>query len=257
MKSPTVSIAMSVHSGADTLDRCLDSIKGQTFKDYEIICINDASTDNTAAILQSRRKDFEDDQLHIVTNNTNRGLTKSLNKGIKQARGSYIARIDADDWWEPTKLEKQMNWLTSHPDNGVVGTWYINHQDKRTSHVRLPTNNKDIKRYIFRRNPFGHSCVVMKKDSFDSVGGYNESLRYGQDLDLWFRLLPLTTFHNINEYLCHRTIDETINKRHQMLSHIKTTYKYIKKYNAPLTNYLFMVEPAIVTVIPRWIRKNV
>lgn len=256
MKNPIISIVLSVYNGGASLHRCLQSIQQQTYNDYEIICFDDASTDNTQTILREYAKLYGRNSFTITTNKTNIGLTKSLNKGITKAKGTYIARIDSDDEWSPRKLETQVSWMQKHPDFGIVGTWYVNRENNRTYHVVLPTHDRQIKKSIFRRNPFGHSCVVMRKEVIDKVGMYDETLQYGQDLDLWFRALPHTKFHNIDQYLCMRNIDEKINKQKQMISHVKTTHTYIRKYHAPLINYLYMIEPALVMITPRWIRKT-
>lgn len=252
---PLVSVILSVYNGAQTLHRTLKSIQTQTHSTLEIVAINDASTDNTQEILEQWHTKNSTIPLTIIRNETNLGLTKSLNKGIQHAQGTYLARIDADDWWEPTKLEQQLAWSERYTNYGVVGTWYTNHRKSKTRNVQLPVTDEDIRTSIFRRNPFGHSCVLMRKTIIERAGGYDERLSVGQDLDLWFRMLPLTKYYNVPEYLCHRTINEKLNKREQMRNHIATTMHYIKRYKASPKNYLYLVEPFLVMMLPRWIRK--
>jgi glycosyltransferase involved in cell wall biosynthesis len=134
----SISILLSVYNGEKTLERCLQSIESQTFSNTHILCIDDASTDNSPAILEAWRKKLGAERMTIVRNNENLGLTRSLNKGIDRATTPLIARIDADDWWEPTKLEKQVAFLVAHPEYGVVGTNYINHIESQDKKVTLP-----------------------------------------------------------------------------------------------------------------------
>lgn len=255
MKAPTVSIILPLYNGEQTINRALRSITQQSFTDYEIICINDASTDNSINILKKWRQTTGKIKVQILTNDRNLGLTKTLNRGIMVARGKYIARLDTDDWWENCKLERQIAWLERYPNYRLIGTLYTNHQHGGARLVKLPVTDAEIRTEIFRRNPFGHSCIVVKTELLQQVGGYDEKLRVGQDLDLWFRLLPLTKFYNIPEYLCHRTVEERLDKSKQMLNHITTTVKYIRKYHAPPINYIYLVEPLAVMLTPCWLRK--
>ena len=255
MESPLISIIISVHNGAGTLPRALRSITDQTFKNYEIIIIDDASTDTTGKILTNFESSTSE-VCQVIKNTQNLGLTKSLNKGIKSARGPYVARLDADDWWQPEKVQKQINFLQSHPDHGLVGTQYINHYPTNTIHSNLPQADSHIRRSIFRRNPFAHSSVIFKRNIWEAVGGYDESLHFGQDLDLWFRFLPHTKMANLPEYLCHRTVTAHTNRKLQAKQHIRTTAKYIRQYNAPKKNYVYLAESLTVLCAPSSILKR-
>jgi glycosyltransferase involved in cell wall biosynthesis len=256
----TVSIITAIHNGQTTLEQCLNSIHQQTFTAYELICINDCSHDNTEKILKKWQAKFLPDQLKIINNLRQLGLTKSLNIGLKASRSKYIARIDADDTWHPEKLAKQLAWLTVHPDYGILGTFYINLRQQSRQYFSLPKTDQEIKQKIFRLNPFGHSCVVIKRQLLEQTNGYDENIYYGQDRDLWFRCLPLTKFHNLDEFLCFRRADSGLSVSHsrqQMWQGIKTRLKYINKYRAPLINYLYLAEPLAIILIPRFIRQRV
>lgn len=254
---PQVSIILSVHNGESTLENCLKSIVRQTYKNYELIVINDASTDNTQKILETWFSSLYEGEVApkaggMWNNPTNLGLTKSLNIGTNQATGKYIARIDADDMWHPEKLAKQMSFLHDNPKIGLLGTFYKNN-DKT---IILPTSDPDIKKYIWRRNPFGHSCVVIKKDLLEKTEGYDEKLKYAQDRDLWFRLMPYTKFANLPEVLVNREVSHISNDKQniQMRTNITMIKKYAKLYHASPTAYLGLIEPYLVLNTPYWIR---
>ncbi len=178
---PRVSVVIAIHNGAATLVRALDSVAAQTYHDIEIIAVNDGSTDNTQAQLTGWQNRHSTIPVTILKNDHNVGLTVSLNHGVATAKGEYVARLDADDWWEPTKLAKQVEFLHSHPDHGIVGCWYINQRHNHQAIVRLPTSNADIRHSIFWRNPFGHSCVLIDKALCNQVGGYDTALRYSKE----------------------------------------------------------------------------
>lgn len=253
---PLVSIIISIYNGADTLDACLASIEQQSYSNYEVVCIDDGSTDATVVILQ--RWQMQLPRLRIISNPRNIGLTKSLNRGIRAASGSLIARIDADDEWMASKLAKQVTFLQDNPSYGMIGCFHINTRGADRYYVRLPIEDFAIRRSIFRMNPFGHSCIVVKKDLIDQVGGYTEQVRYGQDLDLWFRLLPLTKMINIDEFLCTRRTDRGISvskTRQQMLQSIITTIRYIRLYKAPWVNFMWLTRPLAIILIPPTVKR--
>ena len=119
MKNPKVAVLMSVYNGEKYLREAINSILSQTFNDFEFLIINDGSTDGTADILKS----YTDSRIKIINNEKNIGLTKSLNKGLKIAKGEYIARQDADDISMPERLKEEVAFLEIHKDYAVVGTF--------------------------------------------------------------------------------------------------------------------------------------
>lgn len=116
---PEISVVLSVYNDAKYVGVAIESVLAQTFTDFELIIIDDASTDESLSIA----RDFADERIRIVENEENLGLTKSLNKGISLAQGKYIARMDSDDICLPTRFEKQVAYLDAHPDVGVCGGW--------------------------------------------------------------------------------------------------------------------------------------
>jgi len=186
MRSPKVSVIMSVYNGENFLEEAVRSILNQTFSDYEFIIINDGSTDRTPQILAS----FDDPRL-VIVNQDNRGLTISLNRGIRLAKGTYIARVDADDISEPTRLEREVEVLDRDPDVVLVACWYkvIDEKGNFLAHRRLPTDGRQLARLLMHDNPICHGSVLMRKDAIEAVGLYDENLRYAQDYDLWLRML--------------------------------------------------------------------
>ena len=117
MTSPLVSVVLPVRNGAADLPKAIDTILAQTFTDFELIVVNDGSTDGTAAVLDAIR----DPRVRVV-HQENMGLAAALNRGISLARGRYIARQDHDDWAKPTRLEKQVAFMEANPDCALVGT---------------------------------------------------------------------------------------------------------------------------------------
>lgn len=250
-------VLISLYNAQKTLDKTFESLQTQTFQDFRIVAINDCSKDTTLLLLQKWQGKFGKERFLIIDNQTNLGLTKSLNKGLSVINEPSTARIDADDWWHPQKIEKQIHYLESHPEYGLVGTWYENISLKKSKKITLPETDADIRKTIFKRNPFAHSAVLFRTVLVRNIGGYSENVYFGQDYDLWLRLLPLTKFHNLPEVLCYRNAEETltsIKQKEQMLQCIKTQIKYIKKYHYPWTNYFYLLEPLLVFLLPKFIK---
>ena len=178
-------ILISLYNAEKTLDETFRSLKRQTFQGFRIIAINDHSTDQTLSFLRKWQEKMGKERFIIISNEKNIGLTKSLNIGLSQITEPYTARIDADDTWDTTKLEKQIAYLEKYPKCGIVGTWYINISSRGERKVILPVTDTDIKKLIFKRNPFAHSCVLFRTNIIIEAGLYDESIRYGQDYDLW------------------------------------------------------------------------
>lgn len=259
MSSTTpLTILISVFNGTKTLDRTFESLQKQTFQNFSILCIDDASQDESVALLQKWQQHFGVERFFLHRNDTNLGLTHSLNFGLEKITTPLTARLDADDWWHPTKLQKQLDYLKAHPECGLVGTWYQNHGKHGIKSIPLPVSSIEIKQSIFKRNPLAHSAVMFRTALVQKLGSYNAAWRYGQDYELWLRLLPHTELANLPEYLCYRTADDTLTarkQREQMLTCVKTQLLYLKKYNRPWLDYRFIFEPLLVALTPEWLRR--
>jgi GT2 family glycosyltransferase len=201
--SPAVSVVIPTFSKNRTLKAALESVRCQTFKDWEIIVIDDASTDDTLQMLQAFA--VKEPRLRVERNKTNQfrvsGITGSLNKGIELARGKYIARLDDDDTWiNERKLEKQVAFMDSHPDCVVTGggTVVMNGDGKELFRYLKREADVDIRKTILFANPFTHTTVMFRKDVAAAVGNYQGM--YIEDWDLWLRMGRRGTFYNFQEY---------------------------------------------------------
>jgi glycosyltransferase involved in cell wall biosynthesis len=187
MTSPLVSVVLSVRNGAADLPTAVDTILTQTFSDFELIAINNGSTDETAAVLDGIR----DPRVRVI-HQGDMGLAAGLNRGIALARGRYIARQDHDDWAKPTRLEEQVAFLEAHPDYAMVGTRaeiWAGGKDTGRRHDH-PTDNVALQFELLFNNPFVHSSMMLRKSALDAVGGYStdRSRQPPEDYELWSRL---------------------------------------------------------------------
>ena len=194
---------MSVYNGERFLVECIDSIVNQTFTNFEFIIINDGSTDGTGAILE--RYAQVDDRI-FVHNQENQGLTASLNTGCKLARGEYIARMDGDDISFPDRLAKQVHYMETHPEIGILGTWieYIGENGERYGQWHTPTQPVLIGWSLIFGTCLAHPTVIMRSDVLESLQYYRPEALHVEDYDLWTRASFSTKLANLPEVLLQR-----------------------------------------------------
>jgi glycosyltransferase involved in cell wall biosynthesis len=197
MYYPKITVLMSVYNGSTFLRDAIESVLNQTFNDFELLIIDDGSTDNPLSIIDS----FNDSRIRVISNSRNIGLTKSLNIGLTKARGVYIARMDADDASLLNRLEVQYRYFKDNPNVTLLGggCYYIDSQNIVLREKLRKTGHEDIKFYCFFNNPFIHSSVMFKKDCLNTIGGYNEFYKYAQDYDLWSRWVDYYKVANLKQ----------------------------------------------------------
>ena len=196
-KNPKISVILSVYNGEKYLREAIESVLNQTFTDFEFIIVNDGSTDNSLEIIQS----YDDERIKIINNEKNIGLTKSLNKALKQAKGEYIARQDADDVSLPNRFEEQVRYFEGHPEVVLLGTSvYLIDENEKIVGKRIVLAKPSIKD-LFKENHFNHGSVMFKKEIVNQLGGYNELIRYSQDYELWLRITKYYDVRNLTQIL--------------------------------------------------------
>lgn len=197
VQKPRVSVIMSVYNGTQYLCDAVQSILDQTYGDFEFLIIDDASTDSSLDILRK----FNDPRIRIIVNKKNIGLTKSLNVGIAQARGKYIARMDADDISQPNRFEKQVYYLDTYPEIAVVGTCAEMIDDNSKSIGLLSYRAEPTMIDLQESNQVIHGSIMARKDVLESMGGYPSHYKMCQDYALFLKIVQKYTIHNLQEIL--------------------------------------------------------
>jgi glycosyltransferase involved in cell wall biosynthesis len=191
-----VSVIMPVYNGAAHVKKAVLSILDQTYSDFELIIVDDCSSDATMDIVFS----FKDSRIVVVRNSENLGLAASLNKAISISRGDYIARMDADDISLPERIQKQVSFLEEHPDIDLVGgamkyfgySNYLNY---------FPENHDACKTSLLFNVCFGHPAVMGRKYVFNENLYNPDFLQYSEEYDLWCKLVFKYRFHNLHDTL--------------------------------------------------------
>lgn len=196
---PKITVLMAVYNGQKYLGQAIESVLSQTFSNFEFFVINDASTDESLKIIQS----YNDPRIKIINNDQNLGLTKSLNIGLRQALGKYVARQDADDISLPKRLEKQYKYLESNPEVVLIGSWaeVIDETGKIIGYKKKAIDPDVIKFDIIIANPILHSSIFFRREEILQSGGYNENYKFAQDFELYCRLIKKYKIINFPEIL--------------------------------------------------------
>lgn len=195
--NPKVTVLMPVYNGERYLREAIDSILSQTFRDFEFLIINDASTDGSVGIINS----YKDPRIRLVHNETNLDRCATPNKGLDLAQGEYLARMDCDDISLPMRLEKQVKFLDANPDVGVCGTWIKLFMDTDNI-IKYPLTHEPIKCHLLLGCQLAHSSVMLRKKVFlDHHLYYDDNYKTAEDYELWIRCSNVTLLANIPEIL--------------------------------------------------------
>lgn len=210
--TPTVSVVLSVKNGGSDLAKALGTILNQSFADFELIAINDGSTDDTGAYLDS----ISDPRVRVF-HQAGAGLAATLNRGIALARGRYIARQDHDDLADPSRMAKQVEFLDAHAGHALVGTRaeiWVGDKPSGRFHDH-PTEDQILRFDLLFNNPFVHSSMMIRKSALDRVGGYttDPARQPPEDYELWSRISRHYRVANLPERLTvYREVPSSISR---------------------------------------------
>jgi glycosyltransferase involved in cell wall biosynthesis len=191
---------MAVYNGARFLHAAISSVLAQSYRDFELIVVDDASVDHSVSILTS----FADPRIRIIKHESNMGASLSRNHALAAARGELVAIMDADDLCTPTRLEKQVKFLDANPRVGVVGCAIYDNIDSSGTVLHtsyLPQENEAIQRTLMERWCFLHSSLVFRKALYDIVGGYRGAFEPAEDHDFVLRIAERCEARNLGERL--------------------------------------------------------
>lgn len=216
---PVVSVIITVYNGEEHVEQAINSVLQQSLPEFELVIVDDGSDDQTPQILANTQAG--DSRVRVITM-PRIGRAKALNLGWKESTGTYIAILDADDLAEPDRLEKQVAFLKSHPEIGLLGTACRNLYDhlgdeRLISHLMA---DAELRKTLVRYNPFVHSTIMMPRRVLEEVGGYNEKFQVGIDYELWVRLASRYQIANLPDVLAVRRMG-----RHNFFLHHVSSWK--------------------------------
>ncbi len=205
---------MTVYNAGRFLDPAIRSVTNQVFRDWEYVIVDDASTDGSTEVL--KKWAAAEPRIRLILNPSNKGQTPCLNQGLRETRGTWIARQDADDLSHPLRLLRQHERITINPDLVLLGTCgrMIDENDKLVGLLDAPTTAESISWWSPFLNPFVHTSVMFRREVIaGEFGGYDESFRIAQDYDLWGRVAAQRPAANLIERLvCYRHLSSSLSK---------------------------------------------
>ena len=246
---------MPVYNGEKYLKYAVNSVLEQSYKNFELIIIDDCSIDNTRKILAGYKK--KDSRIKVYYNNENLGVPKSLNYVLSLAKGVFIARIDSDDIWLKEKLRKQIEYLANNPATYLLGTAkkVINESGKilHAKEKQFFTYNQ-IKKQILKNNLFCHSSIIFRRSILNDVGYYNERFLNTEDYEFWIRVLAKRKGEILPEplvyYRLHKDMISIKKRKQQFLYVIKAKLNGIFKYNYPMFYLIYIPKEIWPLLIP-------
>lgn len=213
MSAPLISVILPVYNGGEYLAQAVESVLTQTFADFELIIINDGSTDNSWEIIQNYAR--EDGRIKAFAQ-ANKGLVATLNRGLAKARGVYLARMDSDDICFAHRFAAQVEALEARPELGVLGgaLALIDGKGRIVSKQTYP-RGKRLKERLLYGSLLCHPLAMGRTELFRSAGGYRAYYRHCEDYDLWLRLSRLTELDNLTDTLLfYRVHEANITNKH-------------------------------------------
>ena len=207
MNKPLVTVLLPVYNN-EKINLCIDSVLKQTFTDFKLLIIDNASTDNTVDVIRQ----YDDKRIRLVVNEENIGPTGSLHKGIDLIDTKYIARIDADDLMLENRLEKQVEFMENNPEYGIVGSWtrHIDQNDNLYETNRLCTTDKGVRTFLNVESPFYHPAVMIRNSVLkDNNLNYDLDIRVAVEYKLWNEILRHSKGKNLPEVLTYYRVGDS------------------------------------------------
>lgn len=235
-----------------SINRAIDSVIAQSYSNWELFVIDDGITDNTEEIVREYIK--KDNRIIFLKNESNLGIQKTLNRGLKEAKGEYIARIDDDDEWiDKDKLKKQIEFFNNNIDCVLIGTGVIvvNEEGLELFRYLLPEKDRDIRGKLLEKNCFVHSSVMFRKDIVISLGGYSEEkyTKHVEDYDLWLKLGTVGKLSNLPIYAVNFTLREGSISSMNKIEQFKKNINLIRRYKNKYPNYFLAIIRSYMRIV--------
>ena len=260
---PVISILMGIYNCADTLEKAVDSILMQSYKNWELIMCDDCSQDNTYEVAKKIAE--KDSRIVLLQNKMNLTLAPTLNRCLEVAKGKYIARMDGDDYCELNRLEKELDFLETHSEYSLVSC-EMSLFDKggiyRTVHYPSEPTKKDF----VKKSQFCHAGCMMRRDILKELNGYNEheNRKRVEDYDLWVRLYHKGyKGYNLQEVLYYMRDDRNAQRRRNWMNRLnesRVKFQACQLLHLQVSSYLYVFVPIIKWFIPsciyNWFHKK-
>lgn len=239
MKQSKVTVLMATWNRAHMIGRAIESVRAQTFSDWELVIADDGSTDETPKVVAEWMK--KESRIVYARSETNEGISKNYNRGLKMARGEYVSMIDDDDpWIGKDKLARQVKFLDGHPEVVGIGAGVVVVDVKGRELYRYfkPETDEEIRKYMLFSNPMANSTTLLRRSAGEKVGWYDETTRYSGDRDFWLKMGLVGKLRNFREHFSYYTMGPHNTSISRMRPHLKASLMIMKRYKNVYPNYL-------------------
>lgn len=267
MNRPKVTVLMPVYNAKNYVREAVDSILNQTFRNFELLIINDGSVDTTQSILSS----YKDPRIRIITHKKNMGIVRCLNEGLSLAQSTYIARMDADDIALPSRLEKQVAFMDKHPGIAVCGTWLKAIFDTKSEIWKVPVSHNEIQSLMLFHDAVFHPTVMMRIEIIKKYNfQYKTTYPYAEDYELWLRMMGRSRFANTPEVLLLHRIHQHVHQDDYLAIQQKSAAKIQRpqiyslgihpnknemEIHTAISNWNLQSNPSFVHAAEKWLMK--
>lgn len=255
-----VSVIMGIYNCQDTLAEALDCMVNQTYTEWEIVMCDDGSKDQTVAIAEEYVARYPD-KMHLLKNEVNRGLNYTLNRCLAEAKGVYIARMDADDLCDPERFQKEVQILENDNQVHIVSS-DMEFFDQEGVWGKTSVKKSPQKRDFLRSTPFCHAPCMVRKEAYEAVGGYSvaDKLLRVEDYHLWVKMYE-KGFRGVNIQKPLYSMRDDRNAFHRRKFKFRLNEAYVKAYavkhlGLPVYGYVYCLRPIIVGLLPEWLYKR-
>lgn len=244
------SVVMPCYNAERFLRDAIESVLSQSLRDFELIIIDDGSTDASASMVEEYRQ--RDRRVVFLSNDRNEGIVAALNKGLQAARGEFIARLDADDVALPGRLMKQYEFMKAHPDVIICGTalWMVDVSGRPLKKRSYALSDSAIRKQLLWKSPFAHPSVCIRRSVFTTHGlKYSSEFPHAEDFDLWLRAADLGKFANLEEPLTKYRLREGAVKdtycKESLWSTIRVQWRH-RRYADGVVGFILIFEMALL-----------
>jgi glycosyltransferase involved in cell wall biosynthesis len=256
---PLVSVLITVYNGMPLLKEVIEHLQKQTYKNIEIVAVDDASTDESLAYLQS----VSHHNLKLITEGK-LGRGKALNAGLAHCTGKYVAVNDADDLSFPDRIRKQVEFLEENPEYGLVGSNFIkSFSEEKKEYTNKSLTNEALRAELSLHSCIQHSAAMFRKSVMDQVGGYNLNIRFLYDRDIYIRVAAISKISNLPDHLVsinrheNQYFNSTFKGLTRQIFTLKLCFKAIALLNLPKYLYITRTFNFLKSLLLNFIKNSI